>query len=1638
MNRAFKFAAKSLSLSLFATAFGLAACSSRTEPPGAVEQVGEAKGALQNAPTPLGCDTAECCPPGTTPVVFDDASNIINDATPNRCLVMLGGNDSVFSSGAGSAILGGPGDENIQAGPGSQVRGGDGRDTINGFSGATVLGNGGDDTIMAANGDNFIYPGAGIDNVSGGTGNDTVVIYDLCEVSFGDMMEGSGGTNTLITPVPVAQLQAMGVTVSHFQNVIVQANSCKSDCSVKPDCHGNGVCVEGPTTGQTQCQCNPGFSPPFCDGCPAGSPKSAPGQCGCALPDTDSDSDGVANCRDACPNDPAKTSPGLCGCGKPETDSDTDGIPDCIEGVCSHDPGKSVPGQCGCLGDTTLRPANTPCTDGPCRSNTPATCNGSGQCGGTECRPAAGCFYREFRDHIYWFCTGAVTWAQASQNCRAVAGRSLARINDFGENVFVSNVVGSSTPAFTTDAWIGANDQTVENTWRWATGTTNDGDQFWTGGPSGQPFNGRFNSWAASQPGVEDCGAVVRGSPPGKWAARSCTTSLGYVCEEPKQSTPPTPPNIDCLRFFPARFCTPVKEDPNCVPASAALPFTEQEAEAQIKACNAAPNCTESNQSGCGPCTGVASVPPPGNNCAPFEDEEQGFCKLGNIKTTAANGQPCVDGKDCCSATASALIGQLNPDPRGGGLIGEGFETNTAGFAFVDDTFRGTAQPGFASGQRVTTGGNPGAALQVVLGGINNNTINNMSGGWRITFNLAQAALVGVTFDYNLTQSPNYESDELSQVLVSVDGALKGEPFKDFVNQVAGDGNGGPNVTTGFRTFQRSLGILAAGSHTLTIGGFNNKKTAADESTTVLIDNVKLESRVSDCPSGFICGPVYPNDGNCNACDEHLDPSDPTKCTKKCAGMLRCGKPFVDSSVPGTKACANTGLFGTGRCQQTEICAAPEAEGTSDPNGPGADLTPQTFDPAVFGTPAAPAPVYPTDPPCPNPPCASGQNHNWCFYNVDDKLPETPVGPDSKQGGNGGGPVTFSFDPDTTLDFETKPLALGEADFSLDASASFNAKVAFDLGFGVSGNVDVVSAKAALHADRCQATTGDSHLTIFGEDFTPDGLRFDTANQDDMDLIGLTALDPALCRNVDIAGYIKAVNRVKKAYRDALELIRLYKEFKDSQGTAAAKRFSDDFCGKLLADPPEFFPRSNLCAPGETAATTINRFIEYYRGEAERHLGPAQDDLDKKVAAFPIPLLSLRSPPARETQTIANAFFPIGPIPMTLQVEAFAEYGLDGGLTFDLQPGALINKLGGAQPLAFVEAYATPYALAGTSLFVGVGFGFNGFDVSAGIEGAITLGRIGINNTAGAGIAVRAVDDTRDFPTDIAAAAVPGAATSHSTIFPLGIAKNYDYSFQYRYGSTVDLSQILSGTIAGRVRVKIAFFSKTWRRVVLRFPGFGPLKIDLISGGGGSAAESERGDGPKWGTAQMPLPFAQLAPLPASEVLEGDQVPVSNLTTNVEEFFYDSLCQCKKDGEDCFRRGDCCNDMAGSGCLRDTTRPGKKICSPCRSDGVACTEDSECCASTPICFNDPGTAGFFCRACRKHGESCFPSNPEQCCPGTKFGCIIPPGKSKGECRTCIELGDNIPCKTGSDCCSHTCQRAQPTDPTGVCAPEPPQ
>ncbi len=159
----------------------------------------------------------------------------------------------------------------------------------------------------------------------------------------------------------------------------------------------------------------------------------------------------------------------------------------------------------------------------------------------------------------------------------------------------------------------------------------------------------------------------------------------------------------------------------------------------------------------------------------------------------------------------------------------------TDGFTYLDDTFRGTSQPNFADG--FTTGsGVPSDGVNVRVGGGGGGTVLNMSGGYRKTFTFANTGNATITFNYRLDMANSYENDEYSEILFALDGNLIGVGANDYVRRIAGGGD------TGWQTVTLNLGTVSAGTHTITLGGFNNKKTAGGERTDFQFDNVVIDA----------------------------------------------------------------------------------------------------------------------------------------------------------------------------------------------------------------------------------------------------------------------------------------------------------------------------------------------------------------------------------------------------------------------------------------------------------------------------------------------------------------------------------------------------------------------------------------------------------------------------------------------------------------------------------------------------------------------------------------------------------------------------------------------------------------------------
>ena len=199
------------------------------------------------------------------------------------------------------------------------------------------------------------------------------------------------------------------------------------------------------------------------------------------------------------------------------------------------------------------------------------------------------------------------------------------------------------------------------------------------------------------------------------------------------------------------------------------------------------------------------------------------------------------DGQALSTAAASVVITVTAPPPVI--VFSADFNTNANGFTYLDNTFRGTTQPAYADGARVASGGYTGGALRVSIGGVDKKAVTNMSGGWQRTFTLAAPAQVNLIFRYKMDQGIDYESDDISQVLASINGVLKSAGTGDWVAQLNGNGNGGAVITTGWQQANIDLGVLPAGTHTFVLGGFNNKKDSKSEVTTIHIDDVAVVKR---------------------------------------------------------------------------------------------------------------------------------------------------------------------------------------------------------------------------------------------------------------------------------------------------------------------------------------------------------------------------------------------------------------------------------------------------------------------------------------------------------------------------------------------------------------------------------------------------------------------------------------------------------------------------------------------------------------------------------------------------------------------------------------------------------------------------
>lgn len=778
------------------------------------------------------------------------------------------------------------------------------------------------------------------------------------------------------------------------------------------------------------------------------------------------------------------------------------------------------------------------------------------------------------------------------------------------------------------------------------------------------------------------------------------------------------------------------------------------------------------------------------------------------------------------------------------------------------------------------------------------------------------------------------------------------------------------------------------------------------------------------CPAGTICGTTAPyciTPGLHSACDVREGDVETGECIAQCFRGTACGITSDDCASKEEPGTANL-------CDEVTLCSPETIDVTPTPDIEG--LQPTQFVPEDFFPEAPESPPVgdyePAKPPgcggVDEPPCGEVYGigeHPWCHYKPregDSARPDAPinVSDDSdsigdKGGGSSSSVLSFAFDPNLELNYDLANFnPLSEDSFEVSAEASATASATFNL-LNITGNVKILDALARVAADRC-GFSGDSYLKLFGVDLLPIVLCGDP-----LEKLADYATDSEFgdqCREA-ITETTRALNRAKKALRDAQELVRQYKELAD-QGL----RFRPDLCEQLLGNIdyiPEGFAFENceLVDPLQV----VGMFINYYRYQVQQLVERQQQMLQGAVAgALPgfklsIPLnkgssisvstevdgqievptieehssssggINCDDEPSRETQQITNITFPVGPIPVNLTIDAFLSYGVSGSLDFALD-GAALGKVLLPDPnqpvqkhdLASANLVVTPYANAGVELFLGAGFDFGFVAAKVGISGELILGNVSLPVHGGASIKLGAEVDTRPPPNDFL-----GVMPSYTLLFPAALPKKLTLSAGYTFGIDVAVDDILHGSIWAKARIKFFFFSKTWKVKVLEFGPAFSLHENLIFLEQDSELASA--DTSALAKFQLPIPFpdfAEILGLPElapydprqfdgvrslatlDEIDPDDPRYVPFDTSVVGELLYDAYCEippieCAAEGESCLEQNefgwDCCDENQ---CMTSLYN-GDAVCKQCGDWWDICDTVNDCCpgeggTSTTMCF----------------------------------------------------------------------------------------
>jgi len=225
---------------------------------------------------------------------------------------------------------------------------------------------------------------------------------------------------------------------------------------------------------------------------------------------------------------------------------------------------------------------------------------------------------------------------------------------------------------------------------------------------------------------------------------------------------------------------------------------------------------------------------------------------IGNDTLNGGLGVDTLYGVDAAdSATSSANSGAIT-------LLSSDFDTNLDGFSYSDGGFGGSDPTGtnYARGAFLGTDGNgANGSAEIILGGVNNNDINDISGTFSQSFIVSTAATNStLTFSYRVehtalgTGTDDFDAGEDLEIYAALDGVELDNGTGDgfFVEYLAPD----RDFDTGWITVSFDTGALGVGAHTLDLGGLLTRKTFEPEELSIRFDDVLVSTQQSVTSTG--------------------------------------------------------------------------------------------------------------------------------------------------------------------------------------------------------------------------------------------------------------------------------------------------------------------------------------------------------------------------------------------------------------------------------------------------------------------------------------------------------------------------------------------------------------------------------------------------------------------------------------------------------------------------------------------------------------------------------------------------------------------------------------------------------------------